>query len=135
MEGREVSEIMVKTNELYEKLLNEYFGNCGAKIRRISDSVLKKLQFKPDYVDDFYSLAGENFPGIYKKWEKSFDNFLYSCLLKRFMSRMTYVNAEKRGGPNKTEVSINQKIGDDLTIEDTIGEDVSGKLFSRDSGN
>lgn len=128
-----MSEIMVKTNELYEKLLNEYFGNCGAKIRRISDSVLKKLQFKPDYVDDFYSLAGENFPGIYKKWDpekKSFDNFLYSCLLKRFMSRMTYVNAEKRGGPNKTEVSINQEIGDDLTIEDTIGEEQKMDLLS-----
>ena len=43
---------------------------------------------------------------------------------------MTYVNAEKRGGPNKTEVSINQEIGDDLTIEDTIGEEQKMDLLS-----
>lgn len=123
----EVSGIMenIKTKELFEKLSNDYFGNNGTKIRRVSDSVLKKLQYVPDYPDEFYSLAGEVFQSIYDQWkpEYKFDTFLYGCLLKRFKSQLTHDNAEKRGGVNKVEVSLSQEIAEDLTLEDTIGEE------------
>ena len=108
-----------------ERITNEYFKNGGAKISRMSDSVLKKIGFVANDPDEFYSLAGEVFLQALDKWdgERKFDSLLYACLSKRFKSFLTKENAQKRGGVDKPVVSLYQELGEDLTLEDTIGEE------------
>lgn len=115
----------IDLREEKERLTNEYFQNGGAKIRRISDSVLKKIGFIAEYPDEFYSLAGEVFLQATDSWDGSrkFDSFLYSCLSNRFKSFLTRENAQKRGGVDKPDISLYQELGEDLTLEDTIGEE------------
>ena len=47
-----------------DQITEEYFKNGASKLRRISDSVLRKIGYVPDYPDEFYSLAGEVFYSI-----------------------------------------------------------------------
>lgn len=112
------------SREVIEEITNEYFANGGAKIHRISDSVLRKIGYVPDYPDEYYSLAGEVFLSAVDIWDgnRKFDSLLYTCLLNRFKSLLTKENAQKRGGQDNPDVSLNTEIGDDLTLEDTIGE-------------
>ena len=110
---------------IVNEITDDYFGNGGAKIHRISDSVLRKIGYVPDYPDDYYSLAGEVFLSVLDIWdgERKFDSLLYTCLLNRFKSLLTKENAQKRGGQENPDVSLSAEIGDDLTLEDTIGEE------------
>lgn len=113
----------INKNEITE-ITNDYFENGGAKIRRISDSVLRKIGYVPDYPDEYYSLAGEVFLSVIKIWDgkRKFDSLLYTCLLNRFKSLLTKENAQKRGGQDNSDISLSTEIGEDLTLEDTIGE-------------
>ena len=115
---------MTTKQEQIDQITNKYFCNGGAKIRRMSDTILKKIGVFPDYPDEFYSLAGVVFIQATEKWDgvRKFDSFLYACLFKRFKSQLTSENAQKRGG-NYSIVSIHQEVGEDLTLEDMIGEE------------
>ena len=108
-----------------EKLTNEYFKNGGAKINRLSDSVLRKIGYVPYYPEEYYSLAGEVFNHVIETWDgtRKFESLLYTCLLNRFKSLLTKENAQKRGGQENADISLYTEIGDDLTLEDTIGEE------------
>lgn len=108
-----------------ERLTNEYFGKGAAKIRRMSDSILKRIGYVTEYPEEFYSLAGEVFLSVIESWDgnRNFDSYLYSCLSNRFKSFLTKENAQKRGGVDKPDVSLSQEVGDGLTLEDTIGNE------------
>lgn len=116
---------MNENRKRIEELSEEYFANGGAKIRRMSESVLRKIGYLPDYLDDYYSLAGEVFLFAAENWDgkRKFDSFLYACLSNRFKSQITKENAQKRGGQENVDVSLSTEIGEDLTLEDTIGEE------------
>lgn len=107
------------------RITDEYFKNGGAKIRRLSDTVLRKIGYVPYYPDEYYSLAGEVFNQVLETWDgtRKFESLLYTCLLNRFKSLLTKENAQKRGGQDNPDVSLYAEIGEDLTLEDTIGEE------------
>ena len=83
-----------------DAIINAYYAKDARKLHKMVDKVLIKLKF--NYVDneDFYSLANEIFVDVIKRYDntKSFDGFLYSCLMNKFKTEMTRRNRYKRTG-------------------------------------
>ena len=95
--------------KLQADILNTYYADNARKLRRLVDSILCKFGgLSSKDTDDFYSLANEVFADVLKRYdhEKSFDGFLYSCLLNKIKTEMTRRNREKRKA-DRMCVSIN----------------------------
>lgn len=118
-----------------EQILNSYYRNDAKKLHIMVDKILKKLgiEYMVDN-EDFYSLANEIFVDVIKRYdeEKSFDTFLYSCLLNKFKTEMTRRNRQKRQA-DRLSISLESPLGDeeDGTLEDIIssGKDVESEIF------
>lgn len=109
-----------------ETILNSYYENNARKLHIIVDKILIKLKFHDVDKEDFYSLANEIFVDVLKRYDsqKSFDGFLYSCLVKKFKSEMTRRNRQKRQA-DKNSVSIYTPVGDEgsnATLSDMIAD-------------
>lgn len=118
---------------LIEQIINTYYKNNAKKLRMMVDKILKKLGFHNIDVDDFYCLANEIFFDVIKRYDgkRSFDGFLYSCLINKFKTEMTRRNRMKRQA-DKNSVSLDSPIGDDenSTIENTVaGKDTIESQF------
>lgn len=116
-----------------ESIINTYYENNAGKLREVVDSVLVKLKFFDVDNEDFYSLANEIFWDAVKRYDnnRSFDGFLYSCLMNRFKTEMTKRNRLKRQA-DKNAVSFDAPIDDggNLSISDTIaGKDTVESRF------
>lgn len=107
-----------------EKILDVYYENNAQKLRNMVDKVLFKLKFEVNN-EDFYSLANEIFVDVLRRYDKnkSFDGFLYSCLMNKFKTEMTRRNRLKRKC-DRNSISIDSPVGDseDLTIGDFIAD-------------
>ena len=113
---------------MIEQIINDYFENNTRKLHILVDKILYKLGLgfiEPIEREDFYSLANEIFCDVIKRYDKerSFDAFLYSCLLNKFKTEMTRINRLKRQA-DKNAISIDAPIGDDenCTLNDTIAD-------------
>lgn len=108
-----------------EAILNSYYANNAQKLHNMVDQILFRLRFDVDN-EDFYSLANEIFVEVLERYDesRSFDGFLYSCLLNKFKTEMTRRNRQKRLA-DKMSISINTPIGDDENS--TIGDMLSDK--------
>lgn len=109
-----------------EKILNEYYCNDGAKIKKVVSKIIRKFGgiYQKDY-DDFYSIANREFMNILNKYDgkRDFEGLLYSCLLNKIKSEITRKNRIKRTG-DRQAVSIETILGDDnFIIEDTLKSD------------
>lgn len=124
--------------EDWEKFKNDtllyYFGNGGAEIVRVSDNILRSINYHPNgskELDEFYSLAGELFEKILDDWDRKhkFESFLYVCLSNRFKSFLTELTAQKRGG-GQIDRSLYEDVGDGLVLQDTIGGEMDFDFIS-----
>ncbi len=82
-----------------EQLIDSYYENEARKLHKMVDKILHKLRLQDMEKTDFYSLADEIFVvEVLKDYDenKNFDNFLYTCLYKKFCSEMTKMRREKR---------------------------------------
>ena len=81
-----------------EKMINFYYNDNAKRLHEMVDKILFKLKFYDVDHEDFYSLANEIFVDVIKRYDKnrSFDNFLYSCLMNKFKTEMTRRNRKKR---------------------------------------
>ena len=97
-----------------EQIISTYYKDNAKKLRMMVDKIIFKLHFHDVNPDDFYSLANEIFFNILNTYDntKSFDGFLYSCLMKKFKTEMTRRGRKKRQGDRNT-ISIDTPIGDD----------------------
>lgn len=112
-----------------EQILNTYYANNAKKLHKIVDKILLKFGGLSDKdLHDFYSLANEVFVDVMRRYDssRSFDGFLYSCLLNKIKTEMTRRNREKRKA-DRMSLSIDIPIGDDenSTIGDMIAADFS----------
>ena len=107
-----------------ELIINAYYAKDAKKLHKMVDKILIKLKFNVDN-EDFYSLANEIFVDVIKRYDnsKSFDGFLYSCLMNKFKTEMTRRNRSKRQA-DKNAISIDTPIGDDenCTLNDIIAD-------------
>lgn len=120
-----------------EQILVMYYANNAKKLHRMVDKILLKFGgLSNKDMDDFYSLANEVFVDVIKKHDKSksFDAFLYSCLLNKIKTEMTKRNREKRRA-DRISISIDMPIGDDenLTIGDIIADNstIEKEIFEK----
>ena len=99
------------------KYVDYYMNNNGEKLYKIVNAIIQKnFGWIPqkDY-DDFYSIAGQvvwNCEQHYNKNSSKFSTYLTSCLLRKFKSRITYSNRDKRklkdvNGNPIPDISIN----------------------------
>lgn len=121
-----------------EQVLNSYYMDNAKKLHKIVDKILLKFGGISDKdLDDFYSLANEVFVDVMRRYDhsKSFDAFLYSCLLNKIKTEITRRNREKRKA-DRMSISIDTPVGEDksLTLGDTIadGFDVEKKVLEDD---
>lgn len=112
-----------------EQVLNVYYMDNAKKLHKIVDKILLKFGGISDKdLDDFYSLANEVFVDVMRRYDhsKSFDAFLYSCLLNKIKTEVTRRNREKRKA-DRMSISIDMPIGDDenSTYKDVIADKVN----------
>lgn len=109
-----------------ETILKAYYKNNAQKLHKMVDNILFKLKFDVDH-EDFYSLANEIFVDVLRRYNKSksksFDGFLYSCLMNKFKTEMTRTNRVKRQA-DKNAISIETPISDseNSTVEDILAD-------------
>ena len=109
-----------------EQIMEAYYANDARKLRKVSDKVLCKLKFYDVDKDEFYSLADEIFFDAVRRYDgkRSFDGFLYFCLMNKFKTEMTRCNRQKRKA-DKESISIESPISEDSTT--TVGETIADK--------
>ena len=104
-----------------------YCKNNNKILNSIVDIIiLKKFGWLPqkDY-DDFYSIAGQVIWDCERRFDDckgaSFETFLIGCLGRKFKTRITYMNREKRNN-GIPDLSMEKMIDDesDTTISDMI---------------
>ena len=112
------------------KYLNYYCANNSAKLREVSDvSIVKPLPWLLRmYYDDFYSIADEVLWKCLQNFDDSkgaqFETYLINCLIRKFKSRITYMN-RKRRNCGSSEISLDAIIDDESGA--TIGETIADK--------
>lgn len=117
-----------------ETIINLYYANNARELRKMVDKILVKLKFIDVDNEDFYSLSNEIFFDVIKRYDgkRSFDGFLYSCLMNKFKTEMTRRNRIKRQS-DKNSVSIESLISneDGLTIGDILADKrtIEGEFF------
>lgn len=106
-----------------EQIINMYYKDNAKKLHKMVDNILIKLHFQDIDNTDFYSLANEIFIDVIRRYddERSFNGFLYSCLLNKFKTEMTKRNRVKRQS-DRNAISLETPIKNDenSTIGDTI---------------
>ena len=110
--------------EMRKEEINKYYQNNGKRLHIMVDKILLKLHFHDVDHEDFYSLANEIFIDVIERYdgERSFDGFLYSCLVNKFKSEMTKRNRLKRQA-DRESISIHSCVldnDDGCTLEDII---------------
>lgn len=106
-----------------------YFKNDGKELKKLSDYIINKyFGWLPqkDY-DDFYSIAGEVLWNCYEKFDNSkgaqFETYLINCLTRKFKTRVTYMNRQRRNGGSQ-DVSLDVLIEEkDTALVNLIASD------------
>ena len=99
-----VSEREVKVNK--EKIIEEYYGNDAAKIRKMVDKIIERNRFSNfSDRDDCYSIANEVFVQILDTYDgkRDFKGYLYTCLSNKIKQEQTRRNSLKNGGDKLIE--------------------------------
>ena len=112
------------------KYLTYYGTNNFSKLREIADAIIgKHFPWLPQmYCDDFYSIADEVLLKCLQNFDDSkgaqFETYLINCLIRKFKSRITYMN-RKRRNCGSSEISLDALIDDESGT--TIGETIADK--------
>ena len=80
-----------------DQILITYYSDNAKKLHKMVDKILLRFGgLSGKDLDDFYSLANEVFVDVMRRYDssKSFDGFLYSCLLNKIKTEMTRRNRE-----------------------------------------
>lgn len=92
-----------------------YCENNEKRLKTISDTIIiKHFGWLPqkDY-DDFYSIAGEVLWSCCKSFDDGkgaqFETYLINCLVKKFKTRVTYMNRQRRSNGSQ-DVSLDALI-------------------------
>lgn len=113
-------------------IVKTYYENNAKRLCNMVDKILLKLHFVDVDKNDFYSLANEIFMYAVRDYDSSspFDNFLYSCLYKKFCTEMTNRTRDKRC--TKTKIQEKNEKGEivekiviipDLSLYTPLGDD------------
>ena len=99
------------------KVLNDYCGNGMLRLKKMCFPLITLFGGITDAeYDEFYSIANETVWTAALQYNEdendSFDNFLRTCLLKKFMTFVTKKNRKKRI-PTKNIVTVYSKISED----------------------
>lgn len=89
-----------------EKIIEEYYGNDAAKIRKMVDKIIERNRFSNfSDRDDCYSIANEVFVQILDTYDgkRDFKGYLYTCLSNKIKQEQTRRNALKNGGDKLIE--------------------------------
>lgn len=113
------------------KYKNDYYcKNNSKRLKQISDMIIRK-QFSwllQMYYDDFYSIADEVLWKCLRQFDNTknaqFETYLINCLIRKFKSRITYMNRKRRNCGN-SELSLDAIIDDESGT--TIGETIADK--------
>lgn len=111
------------------KYIDYYCKDNCKELKRITDSILnRKFGWMPQMnYDDFYSIAGEVLWKCLQNFDDSkgarFETYLINCLIRKFKSRITYMN-RKRRNCGSSEISLDAIIDDEsgATISETIAD-------------
>lgn len=120
-----------------DQILITYYSDNAKKLHKMVDKILLRFGgLSGKDLDDFYSLANEVFVDVMRRYDssKSFDGFLYSCLLNKIKTEMTRRNREKRKA-DRISISIDTPVGDEenSTIRDMIADEftIEKEIFER----
>jgi DNA-directed RNA polymerase specialized sigma subunit len=111
------------------KYLDFYCENNERRLKSISDTIIiKHFGWLPqkDY-DDFYSIAGEVLWNCCQNYDgdkgAQFETYLINCLIRKFKTRITYTNRQRRNNGNQ-DVSLDALIDEnDTCLGDLIASD------------
>lgn len=106
-----------------------YGKNNEKKLKTISDFIITKhfgWLSQKDY-DDFYSIAGEVLWHCCENFDESkgaqFETYLINCLVRKFKTRVTYMNRQRRNNGNQ-DMSLDALIEEkDSSLMDLIASD------------
>lgn len=118
------------------KYIDYYCKDNCKELKRITDKILNRnFGWVPQMnYDDFYSIAGEVLWRCNMKYDESkgtkFRTYLIDCLSKKFKTRITYCNRNKRkmkdeNGDPISEISMSK------IINDETGTDVEHALIEQ----
>ena len=112
-----------------EKYLELYCKDDCKRLKRVSDTIIIKYFgwiSQKDY-DDFYSIASEVLWDCCKNYDDSkgaqFDTYYINCLIRKFKTRITYMNRQRRNNGNQ-DVSLDVLIEEkDTCLVNLIASD------------
>lgn len=116
-------------NNTIGEYLDYYCENENKRIKKISNTIiLKHFAWLPQkYYDDFYSIAGEVLWNCCERYKKDqgaqFETYLIGCLTRKFKTRITYMNRQRRNG-GVQDVSLDSLIENkDICLMNLIASD------------
>ena len=99
------------------KYIDFYCDDSHKKLKNISDMIIQKtFPWLPqkDY-DEFYSIAGQTLWYCEEHYKESkdtqFETYLIGCLIRKFKTRVTYMNRKRRNNGN-SDLSLDALIDD-----------------------
>ena len=106
-----------------------YCKNNNKELKRVSNNIITKYFAwipQKDY-DDFYSIAGEVLWGCCQHYDSDkgaqFETYLINCLTKKFKTRITYMNRQRRNNGNQ-DASLDALIEDkDTCLVDVVASE------------
>lgn len=120
---------MGTTSKHADGYLKYYCRNNNARIKQISDTIIiKHFGWIPQKdFDDFYSIAGEVLWNCCENYDDNkgaqFETYLINCLIRKFKTRITYMNRQRRNNGSQ-DVSLDALIEDkDACLADLIASD------------
>jgi DNA-directed RNA polymerase specialized sigma subunit len=114
-----------------------YYGaNNSEKLRQLSDVIIgKQFPWLPQmHYDDFYSIAGEVLWKCVQRFDyskgASFETYLIGCLIRKFKTRVTYMNRKSRNN-GSTNVSLDALIDEgDACLMNMIASNDTAEPFT-----
>ena len=135
----ETTMIYLKYDGLDDNKYIIYYGaNNSKELRRVSDYIIEKhfRWLSQMYIDDFYSIAGDVLCICAKQFDESkgaqFETYLINCLIRKFKSRVTYMNRKRRNSGG-SDVSLDALIDEnDICLMNMIASNdtVEWHLYS-----
>lgn len=106
--------------------IEHYATNNMSRLRKLADGIIRtQFPWLPQmYHDDFYSIASEVLMVCASQFDSTkgaqFESYLIGCLMRKFKTRLTYMNRNKRSN-GCADVSLEKFIEEngDIIIKET----------------
>lgn len=116
-----------------DSIITPYYANGARKIKKMTNRVLRELNFFDIDKDDYYSLVDGIFLDLLGDYDgkSNFESFLYVCLKRKFKTFMRDSNRDKRKNKIKVKNDDGEEekvIVSDISLDTPLEEDNDFKI-------